>query len=140
MKKTFAAVPGMVGGGAARATSSGLSIEDIRKLAAVEARRLRDGTDLPAYERREMLSDLASRLSVLVEGQTDTRYDTLRDLAARIGDDRDLEVRWSEAIAVLEAFGGPAPAGPGFSAPSVGPGAGSSPAPTEPGRRAFWKR
>jgi hypothetical protein len=55
-----------------------------------------------------------------VAGQGDARYDTLRDLAERIDDDRDLEVRWSEAIAVLEAFGGPAP--------------------REPGRRAFWKR
>jgi Ca-activated chloride channel family protein len=119
--KTFAAVPGMVaGGGAPRATSSGLSVEDIRRLAAVEAGRLRESKDLPAYERREVLSDLASRLRVLVAGQGDARYDTLRDLAERIDDDRDLEVRWSEAIAVLEAFGGPAP--------------------REPGRRAFWKR
>jgi Ca-activated chloride channel family protein len=119
--KTFAAVPGMVaGGGAPRATSSGLSIEDIRRLAAVEAGRLRESKDLPAYERREVLSDLASRLRVLVAGQGDARYDTLRDLAERIDDDRDLEARWSEAIAVLEAFGGPAP--------------------REPGRRAFWKR
>jgi Ca-activated chloride channel homolog len=115
--KTFAAVPGMLAGaGRGRPASSGLSIEDIKQIAAVEARRLRDGKDLPGYERRDMLADLVSRLSVLLEGLTDPGYEPLRSLIAVLGGDGDLEARWAEAVTVLSAFGGGAE------------------------RRAFWKR
>jgi Ca-activated chloride channel family protein len=100
-------------------TSTPLSIEDIRRIAAVEAQRLRDGADRPAYQRREMLADLASRLGVLLRGLTDPAYAPLRDLVSALeksggpaDDNGDLDVRWAEAIAVLAAFGGAAPAVP----------------------------
>jgi Ca-activated chloride channel family protein len=119
--KTFAAVPGMLAGaGRARSqpTSSGLSVEDVRQIAVVEARRLRAGKDLPTYERRDLLADLASRLAVLIEGQTDQAYEALHALVGVLTGDGDLEMRWASAITALEAFGGSA----------------------EPDRKPFWKR
>jgi Ca-activated chloride channel family protein len=117
--KTFAAVPGMLAGaGRGRPTSSGLSVQDIRQIAAVEARRLREGKDLPTYERRDLLADLASRLAVLIEGQTDAAYEPLRSLVEVLTGDTDLDTRWASAITALEAFGGGA----------------------EADRKPFWKR
>jgi Ca-activated chloride channel homolog len=84
----------------------------------VEARRLREGKDLPTYERRDLLADLASRLAVLIEGQSDQAYEPLHALVGVLTGDADLDVRWREAITALEAFGG---------AP-------------EPERKPFWKR
>jgi Ca-activated chloride channel family protein len=103
-------------------TSTGPSIADVRRIAAVEAQRLRDGADAPAYRRREMLADLASRLGVLLRGLTDAAYTPLRDLVAALDSGGDLEVQWSEAIAVLSAFAGDA-----------------KPAPAR-ARKPFWKR
>jgi Ca-activated chloride channel family protein len=121
--KTFAAVPGMLAGaGRARTTSSGVSVEDIRRIAAVEARRLRESEDLPGYERRDLLADLASRLAALLDGQTDPAYEPLRTLVGVLGGDGDLEARWTEARTVLSAFGGTAETD------------------KAPERKAFWKR
>jgi Ca-activated chloride channel family protein len=126
--KTFAAVPSMMatGRGGGMPTSTPLSTEDMRRITAVEGQRLRDGANRPAYQRREMLADLASRLGVLLRGLTDPAYAPLRDLVAALEKDGaagDLEARWAEAIAVLTAFGG------------------SSPAPTPSReRKPFWKR
>jgi Ca-activated chloride channel family protein len=92
----------------------------------VEGQRLRDGANRPAYQRREMLADLASRLGVLLRGLTDPSYTPLRDLVAALekpAGDADLDTRWAEAIGVLTAFGGSAPA----STPSRE-------------RKPFWKR
>jgi Ca-activated chloride channel homolog len=111
--RTFASVPSTIQASGrnrkmAAPTSTPLSVEDLRQIAAVEARRLRDGEDRPAYERRDMLADLVSRLSVLLEGQDDPAYAPLRDLLAVLGGDgdADLEARWAQARRVLSAFGG----------------------------------
>jgi Ca-activated chloride channel family protein len=131
--KTFAAVPSMLAGsrGAAGATSTGLSVEDIRQIAALEARRLRDGRNQPAYERRDMLADLASRLHVLLEGLTDTAYAPLVALVAFLSKDGELDARWAEATRVLEAFAGA----------KAGRRSGADKTPTRgPERKAFWKR
>jgi len=72
----------------------------------VEAGRLRDAQDRTVYERRDMLADLVSRLSVLLEGQTDPACTPLRELLTVLGGDDDLEARWAEARRVLTAFGG----------------------------------
>jgi Ca-activated chloride channel family protein len=110
--KTFAAVPSMMatGRGGGMPTSTPLSTEDMQRIAVVEAQRLRDGGNRPAYQRREMLADLASRLGVLLRGLTDPAYAPLRDLVAALEKNGDLETRWAEAIAVLTAFGGSTPA------------------------------
>jgi Ca-activated chloride channel family protein len=127
--KTFAAVPSMMvaGRGGGMLTSRPLSVEDMRRITAVEARRLRDAGDIPGYRRREMLADLASRLGVLLRGLADPVYAPLRDLVTALEKDGDgeLDARWGEAIAVLTAFGGTAP--PTASAPSRE-------------RKPFWKR
>ena len=120
--KTFAAVPSTVSmpsrPGEAP-TSSGLSLDDVREIATVEARRLRDGRDLPSFERNDLLADLASRLGVLIAGRADPAYGPLRALVDVLTGDGDLESRWAEAVRVLEAFGGSR---------------------KSPGRTAFWRR
>jgi Ca-activated chloride channel homolog len=134
MAKTFAAIPSILGGAAGkagRATSTGLSVQDMRQIAALEARRLRDGSGSPAYERRDMLADLASRLQVLLDGLTDPAYGPLVALVAFLAKGGDLDARWAEAVTVLEDFAGTKP-GRGSDA-----SAGRAPGPE---RKAFWKR
>jgi Ca-activated chloride channel family protein len=130
--KTFAAVPSMMVAGSAGGTptSTPVSIDDVRRIAAVEAQRLRDGTGRPAYERREMLADLASRLGVLLRGLTDPAYAPLHALVTALDEagDAGLDARWAEAIAVLTAFAGAA---------SQDAGAAATPSRE---RKPFWKR
>ena len=131
--KTFASVPSMLaaGGQAVPATSMGLSVEDLRQIAALEARRLRDGAGRPAYERRDMLDDLASRLQVLLDGLTEPAYAPLVALVAYLEKGGELDARWAEATRVLEAFAGAKSGRPS--------GADKAPKPA-PERKAFWKR
>jgi Ca-activated chloride channel family protein len=131
--KTFAAIPSSVAASgrsrkAVAPTSSGLSLEDVRQLAALEADRLREASDRAAYDRRDMLADLASRLRVLLDGLTDPAYAPLQALVAYLnGGDGDLDARWAEATTTLEAFGrGHKP-----------PGRDAKP---DRERKAFWKR
>jgi len=74
------------------------------ELLAVEARRLAEAEDRPAYERRDLLADLASRLRVLLEGQSDPAYEPLRALVGTLTGDGDLEEKWKAARAALEGF------------------------------------
>ncbi|MCA2213993.1 VIT domain-containing protein [Jidongwangia harbinensis] len=123
--KTFAAVPSsaslMRGGGGGGTAGAAPSPADVRALAGVEARRLAEAEDRPAYERRDLLDDLLARLAVLVGGLADAAYEPLRALVAYLGGDDDLAARWSRAREVLTAF-----------ADGTGPATGD--------RRAFWKR
>jgi Ca-activated chloride channel homolog len=129
--KTFAAIPSSVQASgrnrkAAAPTSSGLSVEDLREIAAVEAGRLREAAGRPAYERRELLADLASRLGVLLDGRTDPVYAPLHALVAHLhAGGGELDARWVEATATLESFGG---------------GREADPAEDKAKRTAFWKR
>ena len=97
-------------------------VDSARAQVADELRRLRAATGHSAGERRDLLADLASRLRALVRhlrerGAADASYADLARLAETIesGGD-DLDVLWTRAVAVLEAFTG------------------------ERGRTAFWKR
>jgi Ca-activated chloride channel family protein len=121
--KPFAAIPASVAraGSRPRGVAHGdatLSAQDIRDLAKVEARRLHEGQDRPAYERRDMLADLLSRLEVLVGESAEPELAPLRALIAHLAGDADLETRWAEARRVLDGFAGGG----------------------EPERKAFWKR
>jgi Ca-activated chloride channel family protein len=133
--KTFAAIPSSVqaGGRLARAaapTSSGLTLDDVRRLAALEATRLRDAATRPAPDRRDFLDDLTSRLSVLLDGLTDAEYAPLHALVTHLtAGTGDLDARWAEATAVLESFGADAPR------PAMDPSGD-----VKPERKAFWKR
>jgi Ca-activated chloride channel family protein len=125
--KTFAAVPSsaslMRGGGGGGTAGTAPSLEDVRALAGVEARRLGEAEDRPAYERRDLLDDLLTRLTVLVDGLAGAEYEPLRALVAYLGGDDDLAARWGRAREVLTAFAADTGTDPGTG-----------------GRRAFWKR
>lgn len=84
--------------------TGGLSLDELRELAAVEVARLREATQQPALDRRDLLDDLASRLVVLLEPVADPDADPVRDLIGVLRGDSDLETRWSTAIRVLEQF------------------------------------
>jgi Ca-activated chloride channel family protein len=130
--KTFAAIPSSVQASgrnrrAVAPTSSGLSLDDVRRLAALEAGRLREAAGRPAYDRRDMLADLASRLGVLVDGLTDPAYGPLHALVDYLNaGDGELDARWAEATTVLDAFG-------------KGEGDADKGTPGKE-RKAFWKR
>ncbi|WP_067500892.1 VIT domain-containing protein [Actinoplanes sp. TFC3] len=125
----FAAVPASIAA-AGRASGSGrqaklasmgntaLSLKDLTALVEVEAKRLHDADGRPAYERRDLLDDLASRLAALLEGRTDPEVAPLQALITYLTVDTGLASKWAEATKVLESF-----------RPE-----GSS------GRKAFWRR
>jgi Ca-activated chloride channel family protein len=101
----------------ARVPESGI---DLGELIAREVRRLREAVSRPAYERRELLEDLGSRLAALGDKVLLALADELKpDAIAR----RPLEELWQHVLRTLESFGKPA--------------AKSSPPPV---RSAFWKR
>ncbi|MEU4620693.1 VIT domain-containing protein [Actinoplanes sp. NPDC023801] len=82
----------------------GLSLEDLRELAAVEVARLREAADQPALDRRDLLDDLISRLTVLLEPVADPAVDPVRELVTLLRGDGPLDDRWAAAIRVLEEF------------------------------------
>ena len=128
MPTSFAAVPAVAAMGKATAPgNTPLSITDTRRLAAVEAGRLRDAADRPDYERRDLLDDLASRLRVLLDGLTGDEYAPLRDLLPSLTADTGVDGRWAEALRVLTAFAGEEAAQTAKAAEA-------------PERRPFWKR
>ncbi|HEU4350058.1 MAG TPA: VIT domain-containing protein [Actinoplanes sp.] len=114
--RPIATVPGSLRG----PEGSGRPAVDLREIARIEAERLREGATLPRYERRAMLDDLAARIRVLLDGQTDPAYRPLLALIEFLARETDLETRWAEARRVLTEFAG---------------GTGE-----RPGRKAFWKR
>ncbi len=108
MPTSFAAVPASaVMGKAVAPGNTPLSIADARRLAAVEAGRLRDAADRPAYERRDVLDDLASRLRVLLDGLTGDEYAPLRDLLPRLTANTGVDGRWADAVRTLTDFARP---------------------------------
>ena len=81
-----------------------LSVDDARDLAATELERLRSATGASAVERREMLEDLASRLSVLVTGLTEAEFEPLHDLVTVLEGTGGLDEKWTAAVETLTAF------------------------------------
>jgi Ca-activated chloride channel family protein len=84
--------------------ADGLSIDELRELAAVEVSRLHEAAGQPSLDRRDLLDDLVSRLAVLLEPFADTALDPVRELVALLRGDAPLEERWAAAIRVLEEF------------------------------------
>ncbi|MCY1144570.1 VIT domain-containing protein [Actinoplanes sp. Pm04-4] len=123
----IAGAPASLRAGKARAASNALALDDVRALATTEVQRLRDASDRPEWERRELLDDLASRLDVLVGGQTAPEFAALQNLVAQLRSDAPVAERWTAALEVLLAFAGTAE-------PSA------APEPSAPERKAFWKR
>jgi Ca-activated chloride channel family protein len=96
-------------------------VPDLGGILAVEAGRLRDHDGRPAFERRDLLADLATRLRVLLTGVTGDEYAPLHALLALLAGDADLETKWREARRVFDTFT-------------------AAPSPAQPERRrSFWK-
>lgn len=96
-----------------------LSIADdtdvIREQAATEAQLLRESSTEPAYRRRDLLDDLASRLEALLRHVGS--HAALRKLIAVLRDEKKpLDDRWNKALTLLDELV------------------------AEPKPRAFWKR
>ncbi|KUL25148.1 VIT domain-containing protein [Actinoplanes awajinensis] len=89
--------------------SGGVPIGDVRALATVEAGRLRDAADQPAYERRDLLDDLVSRLTVLLTPLTGDEFGPLHDLLTFLGGDATVDEKWATAVQVLTDFGSGTP-------------------------------
>ncbi|HWS32382.1 MAG TPA: VIT domain-containing protein [Actinoplanes sp.] len=85
-------------------SDSGSAVDGLRELAAFEATRLRETAWQPALDRRDMLDDLVSRLSVLLEPVADAAADPVRELVKLLRGDGSLDEKWSTAIRVLEEF------------------------------------
>ncbi|BCY07853.1 VIT domain-containing protein [Actinoplanes sp. L3-i22] len=85
--------------------AAGVSLDDVRALATVEAERLREAAGRPDYERRDLLEDLASRLTVLLTPLTGDEVEPLHGLVTLLGGDAPLDEKWSAALQVLTAFG-----------------------------------
>ncbi|MEV6349170.1 VIT domain-containing protein [Actinoplanes sp. NPDC051851] len=82
-----------------------LTLDEVRALVAVEADRLREATGRPAYERRDLLDDLSSRLTVLLTPLQEADFTPLRELVDLLGGDGTLEEKWEAALNVLTMFG-----------------------------------
>ena len=115
----------------------------VREVAAQEARRLRAAAGAADYERRELLSDLGTRLAALSGALGRGRAaEAVRSLVAQLAEDRlaglsgaELAQLWDRVLALLDALAsGTDPVeGP---APDAGPAARGGSA----GDRPFWKR
>jgi Ca-activated chloride channel family protein len=142
--RTFAAVPGVLRAGKAVAPGGAApSLDQVREIAAIEAGRLREATGLAAYERRDVLDDLASRLTVLLGSLPGDEFAALRDLLTVLGGDGPLDQKWAAALKALTAFGGTGSgsSGTGGTGGTGGTSGTSGAAGTGgPSRKAFWKR
>ncbi|MFD1373056.1 VIT domain-containing protein [Actinoplanes sichuanensis] len=85
-------------------SGDGLSVDELRELAAVEVSRLREAAGQPSLDRRDLLDDLVSRLTVLLEPVADAAVDPVRELISLLRGDASLEERWAAAVRILEEF------------------------------------
>ncbi|MBX6357244.1 MAG: VWA domain-containing protein [Micromonosporaceae bacterium] len=97
--------------------------DDVRDLAALELSRLRSASAAGAHQRRQLLDDLATRLSALV-GEL-ARPEVAELLEAIRSGRGDVDELWARALRVLEKLAGPAAAGERGA---------------QPPRTPFWKR
>ncbi|MCU7728674.1 VIT domain-containing protein [Actinoplanes sp. KI2] len=120
----FAAVTGAMRAGKAMVPGGAVpTLDQVREIAAIEAMRLRDAAGLPGYERRDLLDDLTSRLTVLLGSLPGDEFAPLRKLIAKLGGDGSLDEKWAAALATLTAFGGGAAAASGGAATAASGGA-----------------
>jgi Ca-activated chloride channel family protein len=101
-----------------------------REQSATEARMLREWADEPAFRRRDLLEDLASRLDALVlhvQRAAKGSAEILRQLISVLRDETvSLDERWNKALVLLDRF-------------ATEPEQQEKPQPSAE-RRAFWKR
>ncbi|MEU0881413.1 VIT domain-containing protein [Lentzea sp. NPDC005914] len=76
----------------------------LREIAATEVRRLDKDAALPAWERRDLLADLASRLGTLIAGKQGPAYEPLRRLVTELTAGGDVDLLWERAAKVLREF------------------------------------
>ncbi|WP_112266513.1 VIT domain-containing protein [Lentzea terrae] len=77
---------------------------DLREIAAVEVQRLERDAGLPAWERRDLLADLASRLGTLLATTQDPAWEPLRRLVTELIAGGDVDQLWARAKQVLQEF------------------------------------
>ncbi|WP_433795712.1 VIT domain-containing protein [Actinoplanes sp. CA-252034] len=104
MRRTRAAGAPTLGKVRGPGSSDGLTVDELRELAAVEVARLHEAAGQPSLDRRDLLDDLVSRLTVLLEPVADPALDPVRELLALLRGDGPLEDRWEAAVRVLEEF------------------------------------
>ncbi|SER69233.1 VIT domain-containing protein [Lentzea albida] len=78
---------------------------DLHEVVAREVRRLEQDAALPAWERRDLLADLASRLGTLIAGRQGPAYAPVHGLVAEITAGGDVDELWARALEVLREFG-----------------------------------
>ncbi|HEX7304629.1 VIT domain-containing protein [Lentzea sp.] len=78
----------------------------LREIVAVEVTRLDEAAAKPAWERRDLLADLASRLGILVAGRRGGEFEALRRLVEELTEDGDVDRLWARARQVLAEFAG----------------------------------
>jgi Ca-activated chloride channel family protein len=76
----------------------------LREIAALELQRLERDTGRSAWERQDLLADLASRLGILVAGKQGPEYEPLRRLVEDLGAGGDVDQLWARAVRVLKEF------------------------------------
>ncbi|MEV6235318.1 VIT domain-containing protein [Lentzea sp. NPDC051838] len=93
------------GGGGGAAPDN---LAELRQIAATEVQRLEKDAALPAWERRDLLADLASRLNTLLQGKQGAEYEALRQLVTELTAGGDVDQLWARAREVLKEFSQPA--------------------------------
>lgn len=86
-------------------------LPDARQQVRDELHRLLTADPQSEFERRDLLADLASRLTALVrhlsgQGVPASAFSTLTELVAGIEDGGDLDALWEDALRTLDDFGG----------------------------------
>jgi Ca-activated chloride channel family protein len=77
---------------------------DLHEVVEREVRRLEQDAALPAWERRDLLADLASRLGTLIAGRQGPAYAPVHGLVAEITAGGDADKLWARALEVLREF------------------------------------
>lgn len=70
----------------------------------MEVQRLERDAGLPAWERRDLLADLASRLGTLLATTQDPAWEPLRRLVTELIAGGDVDQLWARAKQVLQEF------------------------------------
>ncbi|WP_328470109.1 VIT domain-containing protein [Actinoplanes sp. NBC_00393] len=117
----------------ASASGEPREVTEFRELVAVEVSRLREATDLPAADRRDLLDDLATRLAVLLE-TVHGRLPEVRELVDLLRGSAPLDEKWRRALDVLTAVSGSGVKSAGDT--EADPSEGGETPPRVP----FWKR
>ncbi|MET9629719.1 VIT domain-containing protein [Lentzea sp. NPDC006480] len=100
------AAPKMMASGGGGGAPAPDNPAELREIVATEVQRLENDAALPAWERRDLLADLASRLGTLLAGKQGSAYEPLRQLVAELKAGGDVDKLWARAREVLQEFAG----------------------------------